>query len=87
MKETKLPVQRLVKREAVITFVSIALAALYQSLWYLAPDFLTIALWRGGTLTIAFALGTLAILAPIASAFYIAGRDAPTDEVFEISHH
>jgi hypothetical protein len=87
MKETQLPVQRLVRREAVITFVSIALAASYQSLWYIAPDLLALPLWRSSSLTTAFALGTLAILAPIVAAYYIARRDVRTDEVFETSHH
>jgi len=87
MKEAQLPVQKLVRREVLIAISSIAFAAVYQGLWYLAPEFLARALWGGSSLTIAFALGTLAILTPIISAYSIIGRDAASDEAYETSHH
>lgn len=87
MKETEQPLQRLVKREVVLTLISIVLAVLYQTLWYVAPDLLAYPLWSGSMLTVSFVLGSFAILAPIFTAYLIACRDVVSDEVYETSDH
>lgn len=88
MTQERSDVQPLDKRGTIYTIVAFVLAALYQSLWYIAPNFLAQPLWQGGTLSVAFLLGTIAITGPILLAWLISRDDiANTSETYETSNH
>ena len=59
----------------IYTAIAFTTSALYQTLWYIAPGFLARPLWQGATLTVAFLLGTIAILGPILLAWLVARDD------------
>lgn len=81
-------VQPLDIRGTIYTAVAFVVAALYQTLWYVAPDFLAQPLWQGATLTVAFLLGTIAVTGPIFLAWLVARNDdAEPDETYETSSH
>ncbi len=81
-------VQPLDVRGVTFTVAAILVAALYQGLWYVAPNFLALPLWQGATLSVAFLLGSLALAAPVILAWLaIRFDDANSSETFETSGH
>lgn len=78
---------RLEKRDAVWTLSAVALVAAYQALYFLAPAFLARPLWEDSSLTLAFLLGTLSIVIPVAVGWWMIRGDAPSGETFDTADH
>ncbi|MGE4062217.1 MAG: hypothetical protein AB7E79_02520 [Rhodospirillaceae bacterium] len=78
---------KLEKRGALWTVIAVAVVSAYQSLYFLAPDFLAIPLWEGSSLTIAFLLGTLSVAIPVAVGWWMIKEDKADVETFDVTHH
>jgi uncharacterized membrane protein (DUF485 family) len=77
------------RRGAWLAVTAVVLIALFQAIWYIAPDVLAQPLWSGSALNIGFLLGTLSMLVPVVVAWLIVKPDSdrPDDETFETSNH
>ena len=75
------------RRGAVWTVIAVALVSAYQSLYFLAPEFLGRPLWHGSHLTIAFLLGTFSVAIPVATGWWMIRGDEAGGETFDTSHH
>jgi hypothetical protein len=84
---TRPDVQPVDRRGTGFVITAVLLAAVYQALWYVAPEFLAQPLWPGTALTVAFPLGTIAILAPAVLAWLMASKDIASTERFHSSGH
>ncbi len=81
-------VQPIDVRGTVFTIAAFLVAAAYQGLWYLAPDFLALPLWPGAALSVALVLAILAFAVPIFVAWLMARYDHHDEtETYETSGH
>ncbi len=81
------PEVELDRRGAALAVLTVALAALFMALFYIAPDLLARPLWQGGALTVAFLLGTLSLAVPVVVAWLIVRHDRAGGETFDTTHH
>ena len=70
-----------------LAIIAVALVSTYQALFDLAPDFMAAPLWRGSALTVAFLLGNLSLIVPVAFAWWMIRSDKAGGESFDTSHH
>lgn len=78
---------KLDKRGALWTAATVGVVSAYQALYFLAPEFLAIPLWRGSALTMAFLLGTLSIAVPVVAGWWMIRGDEAGGESFDAGHH
>ena len=81
------PEVELDRRGAALAVLTVALAAFFMALFYIAPDFLARPLWPDSALTVAFLFGTLSLAIPVGIAWLIVRHDRAAGETFETTHH
>jgi hypothetical protein len=80
-------VQPLDKAGALYALAALAFAAIYQAIWYLAPEFMEIPMW-GSAIPLSMPFGILALFMPLFFAWLIARKDDQTStETYETSGH
>ena len=72
MQQNDVPLDR---RGLFYGLLALALAALYQALWWLAPDVMAAPLWSGATIPVSVPLGVIAIYMPLLLAWACIRRD------------
>ena len=78
---------QLEKRGAALAVFAVVIVSLYQALFFAAPEILAQPLWTGSGLTLAFLLGSLSLIIPVAVAWLIIRTDTADDETFDTSRH
>lgn len=78
---------KLDRRGAALAVLAVVLVSIYQAMFFLAPGVMAAPLWDGSALTVAFLLGNLSLVLPVAFGWWMIAGDQAETETCDSSRH